>query len=49
MRYVGGYRDYLALMEDERALDDVLIAMAGDAEAARVAELKAKARSGRRR
>lgn len=49
MKYVGGYRDYLALLEDERAFDDVLIAMSGDAEAARVAEMKARSRAGRKR
>jgi hypothetical protein len=49
MKYVGGYRDYLALTEDERALDDVLIAMAGEADAHRIADMKARSRAGRKR
>lgn len=44
MKYVGTYRDYLALLEDARAYDDVLIAMAGDADAAKIANLRRQAR-----
>lgn len=34
MKYVGGYEAYLALLEDARALDDVLIVMEAEASAA---------------
>ena len=34
MDRVGGYLDYLALLEDARAYEDVLTAMAGEADAA---------------
>lgn len=33
MDRVGGYLDYLALRQDVRAFDDVLIAMSGEASA----------------
>lgn len=34
MDRVGGYLDYLALLEDARAYEDVLIAMRGESDAA---------------
>lgn len=40
MRYVGGYESYLALQEDERALEDVELVMMGEADAAKITELK---------
>lgn len=43
MDRVGGYLAYAALCEDARAYDDVLIAMAGEADAQRVVELERKA------
>lgn len=36
MDRVGGYLGYLALLEDAQALDDVLIVMAAEADAARI-------------
>ena len=36
MDRVGGYSGYLALCDDVRAYDDVLIAMQGEAEAQRI-------------
>lgn len=47
MDRVGGYEAYLALLEDARAYDDVLIAIAGEADAYRMLELEAKAKGGR--
>ena len=44
MEYVGGYAAYRALIEDARAYDDVLLAMAGSADAARVMEMERRAR-----
>ena len=45
--FVGGYQSYLALCEDARAYDDVLIIMAakhqGEAKAARIAQTRADA------
>lgn len=32
MKWVGGYSSYLALMDDARAFDDVLIAMEAEAD-----------------
>ena len=46
MKYVGGYLDYLALLEDSRAVEDVLLFMQGEGEARRIAELKARMQSG---
>lgn len=43
MDRAGGYLGYLALCEDARAYDDVLIALAGDSDAARIAALERKA------
>lgn len=43
MDRVGGYLAYLALESDARAYDDVLIAMAGEVDAARIRELRRKA------
>lgn len=40
MDRVGGYLAYRALLEDMGALDDVLIALAGEADARRIAELE---------
>lgn len=48
MKYVGGYGDYLQLLEDERAVDDVLLYMRGEADAARTARLMAEAKRGHR-
>lgn len=45
MRYVGGYGDLLALEEDCRAYDDVLLAMGGEAEAMNIAEMQRKAKA----
>jgi hypothetical protein len=36
MRYVGGYESYLALQEDECALEDVELVMMGEADAAKI-------------
>jgi hypothetical protein len=48
MRWVGGFGDWLALRDytmeiDARAYEDVLIAMAGEADAARVSAAEAQA------
>ena len=40
-RVGGGYLSYLALCEDMRALEDVLIAMAGEADAHRLERMNA--------
>lgn len=40
MDRVGGYVNYLALLEDERAYDDVLAAMAGELDAHNVLKLE---------
>jgi len=42
MDRVGGYLGYLALLEDARAYDDVLIVLAGEADAARIRALEAQ-------
>lgn len=42
MDRVGGYLDYLALRQDVRAYDDVLIAMAGESSARTVARQRAE-------
>ena len=46
--FVGGYASYLALLEDARAYDDVLLIMAGkaagEAKAQRIAKTQADAR-----
>lgn len=47
MDRVGGYLSYLALCEDARAYDDVLDAMAGEADARRMEELERKSKAGR--
>lgn len=44
MEKVGGYLDYLALEEDARRYEDICIWLAAEADAARVAELKARSR-----
>lgn len=44
MDRVGGYIGYLALIEDARAYDDVLVALAGEADATSIRELEAKAK-----
>lgn len=36
MDRVGGYRDFLALERDQRAYDDVLVALAGEKDAVRL-------------
>jgi hypothetical protein len=41
MKYVGTLSDYRLLLQDARAYDDVLIAMAGEAEAERIRKLEA--------
>ncbi len=46
MKYVGGYGDYLLLLEDARALEDVQIAIAGQGDAAAMKALTAKAKGG---
>lgn len=45
MDRVGGYLAYLALLEDDRAYDDVLMALEGEADASRVLKLEAEARA----
>lgn len=45
MQRVGGYRDWLALLQDERDLDDVMLVMAGEAEANRILAMRRKAGS----
>jgi len=42
MDRVGGYAGYLALIEDARAYDDVLIAMEGAVDAQNVSALEAE-------
>jgi len=42
MDRVGGYLAYVALETDALAFDDVLIAMAGEAEASRITAAEAK-------
>jgi len=48
MDRVGGYLAYRALLDDARAFDDVLAAMAGEADAARILKLEQEARRGLR-
>lgn len=48
MDRVGGYLDYLALCEDARAFDDVLAAMNGEADAARIVKVEQEAKHGSR-
>lgn len=43
MDRVGGYLAYLALLDDERAFEDVVIAMNGEDDARRIVELERKA------
>lgn len=43
MDRVGGYLGYLALMENQRAHDDVLIVMAAEAEAAQITAARQRA------
>lgn len=45
-RVGSDYRSYLALCEDARAYDDVLIAMAGEADAAKVRRMQQEAERG---
>lgn len=47
MDRVGGYAGYAALLADAAALDDVLIAMAGEAEAHHIQRMKAEVGHGR--
>lgn len=47
MDRVGGFGDYLLLAEDARAFEDVLIAIAGEGEARRIAKLEREAGRGR--
>lgn len=42
MDRVGGYLAYAALCDDMFAYDDVLIAMAGEADAARIREMESR-------
>ena len=44
MDRVGGYLGYEALLQDARALDDVLLVMQAEGEAQKVRDLEAKAR-----
>lgn len=46
MEKVGGYRDFKALLNDARDLDDVLIYLAAEADARRIAKMKSQARRG---
>ncbi len=46
-RVGSDYGSYLALCEDARAYDDILIAMHGEADAAKVRRLEAEAQRGR--
>lgn len=48
MDRVGGYGDLLLLEADARAYDLVVIALRGEAEAAKIRELEARATHGRR-
>ena len=43
MDRVGGYLAFMALEADARAYEDVLIVMAGEVDARRIAELRQKA------
>ena len=43
MKFVGGYEAYRELEQDVRAYEDVLIAIAGEADARRIFELEQKA------
>lgn len=43
MLYVGGYESYRLLLEDARAYDDVMIAMAGEADAQKIRKLRGEA------
>ena len=47
MDRAGGYRDLLALEADARRYDDVLIVLAGEADARRIAEMGAGQGAGR--
>ena len=42
MDRAGGFRDYVALRDDPRAHDELLLAMAGEADAQRMREHEAK-------
>lgn len=46
MDRVGGYLDYLALLEDARAYEDVLIALNGESDAALIRKQQQRAASG---
>jgi len=48
MDRVGGYLAYRALLDDARAFDDVLAAMAGEADAALILKLERRANDGGR-
>jgi len=41
MQFVGGFDSFRALLEDARAYDDVILAMRGEAQAARLLSLEA--------
>gem|GEM_PF-3951815 len=41
MDRVGGYLDYLALEQDARRYEDVMIVMAGEADAGRIRQMEA--------
>jgi hypothetical protein len=45
MRRVGGYRDYLTLLLDAHAYDDILVMLAGESDAIRTERLLAKLNS----
>ncbi|MGE3075485.1 MAG: hypothetical protein AB7N24_17350 [Dehalococcoidia bacterium] len=45
MRAVGGYRDYLALCEHSERYEQVVIALAGEADASRMEAIERKARA----
>lgn len=40
----GGYRDYLALLDDSSAYEDVLLVMEAERDAQRILELQAEAK-----
>jgi hypothetical protein len=44
MERAGGFRDYLALRQDAAAYEDLLLAMAGDAEAETIRQIERRAR-----
>lgn len=46
MDRAGGYLAYQALLEDARAYDDVLVALAGEADAALILKQETKVRGG---